>query len=378
MSWRRGPDVADARTMAGAHWITLSNYRRVLLDEERRILRGLPDTYSRVHVQDVPALGRRLHETEEAQEQCEMSVRRRGARTFRTVDDGVRALLEANPALSDFLEQECPPQLRPIPDVDSPGRRGPKPLPRWSTPRHPAEGAARTSLSPCARYGQQQYLFPFFAVQHFSSVAQLSHGSFSQSFVHAPCDAAHTLAQTHQMPELHTGGALISTSMLFVPKMTCHPQLPGVESTPVNHFAVRSPVGLARRLFVKTTGPGYASQRAISTVSIASKAHGRGEPTTSSSTIRVELASVVSSVVRIVQVSQRPFPSHPSPVMVPTMTSFTLTFLVGPSMLFTSGSTSQLLQSSLTMLHCPPNHCRTGCITDVLESGSRPGQNEIC
>jgi hypothetical protein len=149
MSWRRGSDHDDARTVAGAHWITLSNHRRVLLDEEGRILRGLPDTYGGVHVQDVSALGHRMHETEEAEAQCETGVRRRVARTFRTVDDGVRALLEANPALFDFLEQECSHDCDRYRTWIRRGRRGPKPLPG------PGDGRFDSLKVPLERYGKR-------------------------------------------------------------------------------------------------------------------------------------------------------------------------------------------------------------------------------
>ena len=105
MSWRRPDD--DTSPPAGAHWITLSNHRRVLIDDEGRIVRGLPGSFNRVHVADVSLLGRRLRNTEDEEQQCEAHVRGRRARTFRSVEDGVRALLEVNPALFEYLEQEC-------------------------------------------------------------------------------------------------------------------------------------------------------------------------------------------------------------------------------------------------------------------------------
>jgi hypothetical protein len=130
MSWRT-PDNDDdvTRPPTGAHWITLSNHRRVLIDDEGRIVRGLPGSFNRVHVADVSLLGRRFRETEDEEQQCEAHVTGRRARTFRSVEDGVRALLEANPALFDYLEQECSHDCDRYRTWVRRGRRGPKPLP---------------------------------------------------------------------------------------------------------------------------------------------------------------------------------------------------------------------------------------------------------
>ena len=129
MSWRRSDDDDDTGPGATRRWITLSNHRRVLIDEEGRIRRGLPETFHRVHVQDVSELGRRVHETEEEERRCEIGSRRRRARTFRTTEEGVRALLEANPELFQFLEQECSHDCERYRTWVRRGRRGPKPLP---------------------------------------------------------------------------------------------------------------------------------------------------------------------------------------------------------------------------------------------------------
>jgi hypothetical protein len=100
----------------------------VLLDGEGRILQGLPGMFGGVHVQDVSALGRQVHDIEREATECERSVRGRRAQTFRTTEEAVRSLLRANPDLVTFLEQEC--GRRSCDDYRSwvrRGRRGPKP-----------------------------------------------------------------------------------------------------------------------------------------------------------------------------------------------------------------------------------------------------------
>ena len=114
----------------GDHWVTLSNGRHVLLDQEGRIKRGLPGMFGQVHVQDVSELGKRVRETEEEGEQCERTVVQRRARKFRTTEDGVRALLAANPNLVDFLEGECSHDCLNYRAWINRGRRGRKPP--WS------------------------------------------------------------------------------------------------------------------------------------------------------------------------------------------------------------------------------------------------------
>jgi hypothetical protein len=112
---------------AGDHWVTLSNRRRVLLDEEGRIKQGLPAMFGRVHVEDVSELGKRVRQTEADEQQCERSVSSRRAQKFRTTEEGARALLAANPDLVDFLEAECSHDCLRYRDWMNRGRRGKKP-----------------------------------------------------------------------------------------------------------------------------------------------------------------------------------------------------------------------------------------------------------
>jgi hypothetical protein len=132
---RRDRDMSNGR---GPRWVTLSNNRRVLLDDDGRIERGLPDTFHRVHVRDVSALGKRIREADDEEQACERSVRRRHPRTFKTAEEAVRALLEVNPPLVDFLEVECARHCDAYRTWVRRGRRGPKPLPTFGDGRFDA------------------------------------------------------------------------------------------------------------------------------------------------------------------------------------------------------------------------------------------------
>jgi hypothetical protein len=112
----------------GQHWVTLSNKRRVLLDDEGRIRRGLPAMFSNVDVRDVSELHRRVRDLEDGARECEADLSgHRAARTFRTTEDGVRALLRSNATLVEFLEQECSHDCERYRTWVRRGRRGSKP-----------------------------------------------------------------------------------------------------------------------------------------------------------------------------------------------------------------------------------------------------------
>lgn len=110
-------------------WITMRNRRRVFIDDEGRIEHGLPELYRGVHVQDLSRFSRELREIErEGRDEERRIVKRRRGRTFKHAE-GVRALLEANPELVDFLEAECSHDCDAYRTWVRRGRRGPKP--RW-------------------------------------------------------------------------------------------------------------------------------------------------------------------------------------------------------------------------------------------------------
>jgi hypothetical protein len=91
-----------------------------------------------VHVHDVAPLGKRVREAERQGAECERSVRRRRAHTFRTTEEAVRALLHANPDLVAFLEHECGTHCDAYDAWVRRGRRGPKPLPTYGDGRFDA------------------------------------------------------------------------------------------------------------------------------------------------------------------------------------------------------------------------------------------------
>ena len=71
-----------------SRWVTLSNHRRVLLDEDGRIRQGLPEMFHDVHVHDVAPLSKRVREAENHEAECERSVRRRRGPQVRTPGGG--------------------------------------------------------------------------------------------------------------------------------------------------------------------------------------------------------------------------------------------------------------------------------------------------
>lgn len=112
--------------VAGAHWVTLRNRRRVLLDAEGRVVRGLPREFEGVPVQQVSPLSREARAiAKKAARACSSSSRR--PRTFATSDAAVRQLLEANPRLRQLLEDDCSHDCVRYRAWLNHGRRGPKP-----------------------------------------------------------------------------------------------------------------------------------------------------------------------------------------------------------------------------------------------------------
>jgi hypothetical protein len=130
LTGRRAPARRRARRTSNP-WITLKNKQRVRIDDEGRIERGLPDLYRDVHIADLKILTRGIRsiEGEGAEEEDRITRGRRG-QTFKSTDLAVRALLEANPPLVDFLETECSHDCASYRKWIARGRRGRKP--QWS------------------------------------------------------------------------------------------------------------------------------------------------------------------------------------------------------------------------------------------------------
>jgi hypothetical protein len=127
---QRGPSSGARPADEGDHWVTLSNRRLVLLDQEGRVKRGLPELFEQVHVRDLSKLGKSVNRTKREEQRCERDVSRRRALKFRTADEAVRSLLHSNPELVDFLERECSHDCSSYRTWMNRGRRGPKP--KWN------------------------------------------------------------------------------------------------------------------------------------------------------------------------------------------------------------------------------------------------------
>jgi hypothetical protein len=106
----------------------LRKVRRIGLADDGRVVHGLPERYRGVHVLDVAPLSREVKKIEQARQVETKRIRRGKPRTF-TTEEGVRALLEANPPLVDFLEAECSHDCETYRGWVRGGRRGPKP--KW-------------------------------------------------------------------------------------------------------------------------------------------------------------------------------------------------------------------------------------------------------
>lgn len=88
----------------GNPWRTLSNRRRVFIDDEGRLERGLPADWRGAHVRDLPELGRRWRGIDREERACTQVGRARA--TFSTTEEAVQELLDANPELLAFLQLE--------------------------------------------------------------------------------------------------------------------------------------------------------------------------------------------------------------------------------------------------------------------------------
>jgi len=124
---RRRPLRRNPRRRANP-WITMRGHH-VLIDDEGRIERGaVPRTWRGVHVRDVPELERRWREIDAEEEDCAKGEGGRARATFRSQDEALRELYDANPELRDFVELEAKGQSeRAYQEWVRGGRRGPKP-----------------------------------------------------------------------------------------------------------------------------------------------------------------------------------------------------------------------------------------------------------
>lgn len=114
--------------LAGAHWVTLHNHRRVLLDKAGRVAGGLPDTFQGVDVRDISPLSRKLRALEASERECRTEVAAPRAKTFPSANQAAKALIAANPELGELLESDCSHECLAYRAWLNRGRRGPKPI----------------------------------------------------------------------------------------------------------------------------------------------------------------------------------------------------------------------------------------------------------
>lgn len=114
-------------------WITLKRRRadgrrqRVLIDDDGRIELGLPDEMIGAHIGDLTELTGEIRKIEREGAEAETRLATgRAPQTFQH-EAGVKALLEANPKLVDFLEAECSHDCLEYRTWLKRGRRGRKP-----------------------------------------------------------------------------------------------------------------------------------------------------------------------------------------------------------------------------------------------------------
>lgn len=123
------PELRRRRRRRRNPWITLHNKRRVELADDGRVIRGLPERFHGVHVRDLSPLSRKVRRIERQATKETKRIRSAARRRTFKPDEAIRALLDANPALVDFLESECSHDCETYRAWVRGGRRGPKP--RW-------------------------------------------------------------------------------------------------------------------------------------------------------------------------------------------------------------------------------------------------------
>jgi hypothetical protein len=126
-------------------WVTLSNRRRVQIDKDGRIVKGIHLDARGVHVRDLPAFMSRERDllASDCSRQGALVVETRsdGSTRFRdrsgravsprfaTKEVGVTSLLEANPELQEFAQANWGSDSQHYHEWVRSGRRGPKPRP---------------------------------------------------------------------------------------------------------------------------------------------------------------------------------------------------------------------------------------------------------
>ena len=121
-------DTGLSGLLSVGKWTTLKNGKRLKLDNEGRIVAGMPSRYHGTHIRDLSTLSheeRELHgiDCNDLRGQPCHHCRR----TFRTKDEAFLAILEANPELHTLQQSEFGAYDQAWLKWQRNGRRGPKP-----------------------------------------------------------------------------------------------------------------------------------------------------------------------------------------------------------------------------------------------------------
>ena len=112
--------------LADGEWRTLKNGKRVKLNDEGRIVAGLPDKYHGIHVGDFGRVSK--EERDLLGIDCdELAGCHKCVRSFKSKDQAYRALLDANPDLEELRSSEFGSYDLAFIRWMRNGRRGPKP-----------------------------------------------------------------------------------------------------------------------------------------------------------------------------------------------------------------------------------------------------------
>ena len=110
----------------GHKWVTLKSGTTVKLDQDGRVVAGGPANWQGVHVRDLPTLSKQIRELESTDCEALSACRKCGA-TFPHKEAGARALLEANPELQQYLQDNWGSDSQAFRNWHNAGRRGTKP-----------------------------------------------------------------------------------------------------------------------------------------------------------------------------------------------------------------------------------------------------------
>lgn len=114
-------------------WITLrrrsktGHRQRVFIDDDGRIELGLPDKYRGIRIGDLTKVGRQVRHMKKRAGRARRALTSRSRERFRSKDVAVKALLDANPQLHDFVQAEWGQSSQEYLHWLKRGRRGVKP-----------------------------------------------------------------------------------------------------------------------------------------------------------------------------------------------------------------------------------------------------------